>query len=63
MTTAIFTLLDMLVIIYHLSEVEMNINSTLFAVNNKKFDTRILTQCPVLNKLTVHKLKKRLCQD
>ena len=44
MATAIFTLLDMLVIIYHLSEVEMNINSTLFAVNNKKFDTRILTQ-------------------
>lgn len=44
MTTAIFTLLDMLVIIYHLSEVEMNINSTLFAVNNKKIDTRILTQ-------------------
>ena len=42
MTTAIFTLLDMLVIIYHLSEVE--INSTLFAVNNKNFDTRILTQ-------------------
>ena len=28
MATAIFTLPDMLVIIYHLSEVEMNINST-----------------------------------
>lgn len=50
MTTAIFTLLDMLVIIYHLSEVEMNINSTLFAVNNKKFDTRILTQVGLYDK-------------
>lgn len=44
MATAIFTLLDMLVIISHLSEVEMNINSTLFTVNNKNFNTRILTQ-------------------
>ncbi len=39
MATAIFTLLDMLVIISHLSEVEMNINSTSLAVNNKNFDT------------------------